>query len=154
MENIIKKNSLLPLSAKTKVIVTDVIISLFILLFVHTATSKIFTFQGFDKVLGEVPMFGSFHTFVAVFIISIEIIIAALLIIPATKKIGLYATLILMIIFTIYLTYMVAVSSRLPCSCGGIISHLSWQNHIWLNAALIGVALLGLLTNQNKKQPL
>jgi len=135
---------------KSKSVITDCVIYFFILLFVHTATSKIYTFDRFDKVLSEVPVFGSSHTLIAVLIPVLEIMISILLIIPITKRIGLYASLILMIIFTVYLAYMVLSMNRLPCSCGGIISHLSWQNHIWLNAGLICLASLGVLTNLNK----
>lgn len=152
METIMKKRSPFLSGEKRNEIITEVIVSFFILLFMHTATSKIFTFKSFDKVLSEVPMFGSFHTAIAVLIPSLEILIGALLIIPITRKTGLYATLILMVIFTIYLSYMVISMNRLPCSCGGIISHLSWQNHIWLNAGLIVLASIGILTNLNKKQ--
>ncbi|WP_158799775.1 MauE/DoxX family redox-associated membrane protein [Pedobacter sp. L105] len=152
METTLKKRSPFFIGEKRKMIIREVIISFFILLFMHTATSKIFTFKSFDKVLSEVPMFGSFHTAIAVMIPSLEIIIGALLIVPVTRKIGLYASLILMVIFTIYLSYMVLSMHRLPCSCGGIISHLSWQNHIWLNAGLIVLASFGILTNLNKKQ--
>jgi len=152
METILKKWPFFFLTEKAKGVITEVIISAFILLFMYTATSKIYTFKSFDKVLSEVPLFGSFHLFIAVLIPASEIIIGVLLILSKTKKIGLYATLILMIVFTIYLTYMVLASSRLPCSCGGFVSHLSWKNHIWLNTGLICLASLGILTNLNKNQ--
>ena len=152
METIQKKGASFFLTEKAKGIVTEVIISAFILLFMYTATSKIYTFKSFDKVLSEVPLFGPFHLFIAVLIPVSEIIIGILLIVPKTKKPGLYATLILMIVFTIYLIYMVLTSSRLPCSCGGFISSLSWKNHIWLNTGLICLAFLGILTNLNKNQ--
>lgn len=147
METIIKKRLSLFLSVKRRALINDVIISLFILLFIYTATSKIFAFKDFDNVLHFVPVFGSLHLIISVLIISSQIIIGALLIIPFTKKTGLYATLILMIIFTIYLIYMVFFENIRPCSCGGITARLSWENHIWLNMILTCLAFLGLLTN-------
>lgn len=147
METIIKKRLSLFLSVKRRALINDIIISLFILLFIYTATSKIFAFKDFDNVLHFVPVFGSLHLIISVLIISSQIIIGALLIIPFTKKTGLYATLILMIIFTIYLIYMVFFENIRPCSCGGITARLSWENHIWLNMILTCLAFLGLLTN-------
>lgn len=134
--------------------ISNVIVSLFILLFIYTATSKIFTFRDFDNVLHAVPIFGPFHLIIAVAIIGAEIIIGALLIIPLTKKAGLYATLAILIIFTVYLTYMVSFETRLPCSCGGILTQLSWKDHIWLNTLLVILAGFGILTNPYIKQQL
>lgn len=154
MGTIIKKRPSFFLSAKRRVLINNAIVSLFILLFIYTATSKIYAFRDFDNILHFVPVFGSFHLTIAVLIISSQIIIGALLIIPSTKDRGLYATLVLMFIFTIYLIYMVFFENVRPCSCGGISAQLSWENHIWLNMILTGLAFLGLLTNQNKKQQL
>jgi len=148
METTIKRKSPFYFGAKTKVF-TDLISYLFILLFIYTASSKIFTFQDFNNMLHVVPIFGPYHMEISVLIISAEIIIGALLIIPFTKKTGLLATLILMLIFTIYLIYMVSFEKVLPCSCGGVISSLSWKNHIWFNAGLIFLSSLSLLTNKS-----
>jgi len=147
METTIKRKSPFYFGVKTKVF-TDLISYLFILLFIYTASSKIFTFQDFNNVLHAVPIFGRYHLVISVLIISAEIIIGAMLIIPFTKRTGLLAALILMIIFTIYLIYMVSFEKVLPCSCGGVISHLSWKNHIWFNTGLIFLSSLSLLTNK------
>jgi len=133
---------------KTRGIITNSIIALFTLLFIYTATSKIFTFKDFGNVLYLVPLVGPYHFTVAILIISLEIIIGVLLIIPFTQKIGLYATLALLFIFTIYLSYMISFVEILPCSCGGITSYLSWKEHIWFNLLLIFLAGTGILTNQ------
>jgi len=147
METTIKRKSFFCFGEKTKVF-ADLISYLFILLFIYTASSKIFTFQDFNNVLHVVPIFGPYHIVISVLIISAEIVIGVLLIIPFTKKTGLLAALFLMIIFTIYLIYMVSFEKVLPCSCGGVISHLSWRNHIWFNAGLIFLSSLSLLTNK------
>lgn len=149
-----RKKLLLPIGAKTGEIIIDIIIYLFILLFVYTASSKLYGFKDFDNVLHFIPVFGSAHFIMAVLIITLQLIIAALLIIPSTKKIGLYATLVLLVIFTAFLLYMVFFSKVLPCSCAGITSKLSWKNQTWLNIILIVMVSFGILTNQYKKQQL
>lgn len=73
-----------------------------------------------------------------------EIGVAAILVIPRLQQMGLYLSLALMLIFTCYLTYMVLFSSEKICSCGGVISSLSWQQHIWFNLAFIIVAITGI----------
>ena len=148
METALKKKMSFYLGNKSRQILTTGIVSLFILLFIYTATSKIFTFKDFSTILYMVPFFGNFHAMVAVTIISLDMIIGILLIIPATQKIGLYCTLVLLFIFSVYLIYMVSFVDILPCSCGGITSYLSWEDHIWCNSILILLAGFGILTNQ------
>lgn len=154
MKTIIKKELLLLTGIKNRELIIDILVYLFILLFVYTATSKIYGFRDFNSVLYSIPLFGSAHFILAVLIISLQLVIGLLLIIPSTKSFGLYATLILLIIFTVYLIYMVSFAATLPCSCAGLSPNLTWENQIWLNIILIVLAGFGILTNQYKKQQL
>lgn len=114
----------------------EIITSIFILLFVYTAVSKIAKFEEFDNVLKASPLIGSLHYVIALSIPISELIISALLFFPKTRRIGLYSTLILMSTFTIYLGYMIVFTPDKPCNCGGIISSLSWTQHLILNLLL------------------
>jgi len=152
METQFKKQLSTYLSAKTRSIIADGISALFILLFIYTATSKIFTFKDFSNVLYVVPVIHSLPGTAAVSVIAVQIIVGLLLIIPFTQKTGLYATVLLLLIFTVYLIYMVNFVDILPCNCGGVSSYLSWENHIWFNTILIFLACSGILTNQSYKK--
>lgn len=152
MNLITKQRSFFLPGERTGYILREATVIIFILLFMYTATSKIFTFREFNNTLYMIPLFGPYHQAVAVFIIASEIVIGGLLIVPSTKWAGLYATLLLMVIFTVYLIYMVSYAVLLPCSCGGITVELSWKNHIWLNICLIVLLSVCLLTKQNKQQ--
>lgn len=115
---------------------------LLILLFVYTACSKIQTFHDFQVMLTRSPMIGKqLSTFVAVFIPTIEIIAAGLLLFPKTTLKGFYLSTVLMGMFTLYVSYMVLFVPKLPCVCGGVIERMSWKQHIVFNAAftLMGV---------------
>lgn len=136
------------LGNKVRAIITDTITYAFIVLFIYTATSKIFDFREFSNGLYVVPVLGTYRFVVAALIISSQLIIGALLIVPVTQKIGLFGSLLLLFIFTIYLIYMVSFADVLPCSCGGISSYLSWKAQIWCNAVLVILAGFGILTNQ------
>jgi small-conductance mechanosensitive channel len=144
METTLNKESKWPLSEGTKRIIVDVIVYLFVALFVYTAASKIMTYESFEKVLHGSPLIGNFSYIIAWLIPFVEIALALMLLIPATQKIGLYLSLGLMIFFTVYLIYMVLSGNRLPCSCGGVISKLSWRAHIWFNMTFVILALIGL----------
>jgi len=136
------------LGHKAMGVVANTIISFFILLFIYIATEKIFNFRDFSNGFYTVPILGTHRSIVAGLIIFSQLVIGILLIIPVTQKRGLYATLALLLIFTIYLTYMVSFMDVLPCSCGGVSSALSWKEHIGLNVFLMFLAGFGILTNQ------
>lgn len=134
--------------------ILDWITYLFIALFIYTAASKLMTLSAFEKVLSKVPLIGNFSHFIAWTVPVLELVIGALLIIPFTKKLGLYAALGLMLVFTAYLGYMFLSmpAEDLPCSCGGVVSLLSWQQHIWFNLGFVGLGITGLILYKKQKK--
>jgi putative oxidoreductase len=80
----------------------------------------------------------------AFFVPGLEILITLLLIIPRTRRIGLYISISLLTLFSIYLIYMVSFTPHLPCSCGGVISKLTWRQHIFFNLFFIAITLIAL----------
>ena len=82
---------------------------------------------------------------IAILIPLIEFAIVVLLIIPKWRLKGLYSCAILMTIFTIYVLLILSFSKELPCSCGGIISQLSWGQHIVFNSTFIFLAVVGII---------
>lgn len=128
---------------KKKTTVT-IICALFIFLFVYTAANKLIDFQSFTLVLSQSPFIGNYAPVVAWIIPVTEIVIAALLFLPLTKRTGLYATIILMALFTGYIAYMIVFIPHLPCSCGGVIKYMSWRQHLIFNILCIVFALIGL----------
>jgi hypothetical protein len=125
-------------------IVTEIISSLFILLFVYTAVSKLLEHEKFVAVLSASPLIGSFAIFVSWFLPITELIIAALLFFPTSRKTGLKLAAGLMIFFTIYIGYMIAFTPNLPCSCGGVLEQLSWKGHLLFNLLFTLLAFIGL----------
>lgn len=144
METTLSKKSAFLLSAKKKELIFDVITFVFIMLFVYTAASKFMAFDRFTKVLGKSPLLGHFNILLAYLIPITELILSLLLLINKTKRTGLFFSLLLMIVFTLYLVYMVNSGSTLPCLCGGVISSLSWTEHIFFNMIFIALAVFGL----------
>ncbi|WGQ10437.1 MauE/DoxX family redox-associated membrane protein [Pedobacter gandavensis] len=140
------------MKAQMMIKITEGIGYLFVALFVYTASSKLMNLTAFEKVLSRSPLIADFNELFAWIIPLIEILIAVLLIIPLTKRMGLYAALGLMVIFTGYLGYMVLsmAGQDLPCSCGGVISFLSWQQHVWFNLVFIGLGIIGLIGHKRR----
>jgi uncharacterized membrane protein YphA (DoxX/SURF4 family) len=145
METTLHKRSRFALSDKTKEAICDGISYLFIALFLYTAVSKLMTFESFKEVLSVSPLIGNYSRYIAWMIPIIEVLISIILLVPLTKRIGLRLSLMLMIVFTGYLIYMIYSGSQLPCNCGGVISTMSWREHIIFNFGFIilaGIALL------------
>jgi hypothetical protein len=127
----------------SKKTMAEVIAGLFILLFLYTALSKLGEFAVFRHFLRSSPLIARNAGIMAVLIPAGEILVALLLFLPATRKQGLFASLALMLVFTVYLAYMLLFVPRLPCSCGGVISRLTWQQHLVFNIVFTVLALLG-----------
>jgi hypothetical protein len=132
----------------------DIAVYLLLTLFMYTAASKILTINAFSSTLAKSPLIGSYSLLVAWLIPIIEIIVSILLIISGTRKLGLYASLVLLGIFTLYLVYMVSSGTKLPCHCGGAISTMTWQQHIWFNVAFLLIAITGIRLHKNKESSL
>jgi hypothetical protein len=72
----------------------------------------------------------------------LEIGIVILLTLPKTRILGLYSSVTLLSLFTIYLIGIISFSKTLPCGCGGVISTLSWKGHIFFNIAFVILTLI------------
>ena len=127
-----------------KKIIADIICGLLILLFVYAAFSKLLAFGQFRFVLSRAPLTGNYSILFAVLIPTIELIIAALLIMPSSSKAGLISAISLLIVFTTYMVFMVLTDPNLPCSCGGVIQQLSWKQHIAFNIFFIVPGIIGI----------
>jgi len=129
----------------------EIIAAIFILLFVYTATSKLLSHQTFVINLKKSPLIGFASGFLSWAVPVIEITISILLFVPPLRKTGLVSSFGLMTLFTVYIAYMLMTSSRLPCSCGGVISKLSWQQHLWLNVFLTLLAATAMYLSKRQK---
>jgi hypothetical protein len=127
-----------------KRITTDIISSLLILLFGYTSFSKLLTLDQFSSVLARMPLIGNGAGVLAFAIPLAELGIVLLLLFERTRYRGLKVSLALLVLFTIYLLLMVLFAPHMPCSCGGVISKMSWQDHLIFNLGLITANLLAI----------
>lgn len=130
-----------PMSRKLTI---EIIIALLINLFVYAGLSKLFGYRVFSSQLAQSPLLSPWAGTIAWVLPAGELLLAAMLVIPATRLAGLYASLGLLILFTAYIIYMLATYPHLPCSCGGVIAALSWKQHIAFNSVFILLAGVGI----------
>lgn len=126
------------------------IAALFILLFVYTAVSKLLVFAAFRHTLDQFPLLHENSLLFAWAIPITELIISAWLFFPATRLLGFYASFGLMSLFTVYIAYALLFASNLPCSCGGVISKMTWTQHLIFNLFFTALAPAGIKLSKHQ----
>ena len=129
-------------SFKWQVLFMETITAVLVLLFVYTGVVKLNGRENFLSQLYMNPLLKGFQPLLSWLVPVTELMIGILLLVPATRKAGLLASALLLGCFTVYIVWMMIASPHLPCSCGGIISSLSWKAHLWLNISLTALSLL------------
>lgn len=134
-----------------KQFLVELIASLFILLFLYTGLSKLNEHTAFQVVLSKSPLLATSSIVLSWLLPIIEIATSVLLFLPATRKYGLVTSMMLMVVFTIYISYMLLFTPNLPCSCGGVLKQLNWSQHLVFNIFFLLLSFLALwLSNRNK----
>ena len=118
----------------------------FILLLFYAAVSKFIEYPQFYNDLLNSPVFGNekVAVFISWFVPIIELAIAGLLISSRYRNLGLYLASGIILLFTVYIIWILEVSTNIPCSCGGIINNLTWQEHLVFNICFLLLGGLGI----------
>ncbi|SHF39385.1 DoxX family protein [Chryseobacterium sp. OV279] len=126
----------------------------FILLFCYAAISKIFDFENFQVQIAQSPLLSAYAGFVSYAVIIIELLIVLALIFTNTKRLGLYASLGIMVAFTVYIFLILNYSEFIPCSCGGILEKMGWTEHLIFNiiCILMAIAAIVVLERENERR--
>ena len=136
----------------TKEFGVQIISILFIILFTYAAISKLLDYENFTLLLAQSPFLGAHANLLGWSIPASELIIAVLFFFPKLSLEALWSSLMLMILFTTYIIIVLNFSESMPCSCGGIISSLSWKQHLYFNLGFILLAVIGVLLSHSRKE--
>lgn len=128
----------------------DIICGLLILLFVYTALSKLDGLSQFRAVLLQSPLLSNRSQFFSLAIPVTELFVAFLLFFPRTRLWGFYGAFALMLLFTLYITYMLNFTPHLPCSCGGVLKQLTWKQHLIFNIVFTFLSLAGVFLHKRR----
>jgi hypothetical protein len=126
----------------------DIVSLILIFLFVYAAASKLLDYQRFLLQLGQSPILTHFANWIVWVIPGLEIIISALLAFPVYRILGLYASFSLMTLFTAYIIAITRFSDYIPCSCGGLLQHMNWNQHLIFNLLFVVLILVCILIDQ------
>ncbi|HWK05552.1 MAG TPA: MauE/DoxX family redox-associated membrane protein [Puia sp.] len=132
--------------------IIEIISILFMILFLYTGISKLTDHSVFREQIAESPILAPVAAVIAWSLPIIEFTVVILLFITNWRLKGLYASLILMILFTGYVIALVSFSDKLPCSCGGVLEQLSWRQHIVFNIVFTGLALWAILLHRKNSK--
>jgi putative oxidoreductase len=136
--------------SKKQVLIECVCASL-ILLFMYASVSKFLDFHRFIDQMNNQPLPNSWTPFLVWFIPLVEIAISGLLLFEYTRLLALYASLVLMTVFTIYAgLVLLHFFPYVPCSCGGVIQNLTWPQHLILNFFYTALSILGIIQQRRK----
>lgn len=132
-------------------VIIECIAALLILLFLYASLSKFLDFKTFTGEMNNQPLPNSWTPFLVWFIPCTEIAISLALLFEYTRLLGLYASLILMSLFTVYtVIILLHFFSYVPCSCGGVIKRLTWRQHLVFNLFFVALSVLGIILQRRK----
>lgn len=139
--------TLLTSDKKNKVIA--IITAMLMTLFFYTAVSKLLDMEEFLRQLTNQALPG-WSVVPLLWLIPIsELFTTVMLLIPITQKVGLYASAVLMTLFTAYMgLVLLNVFNRVPCSCGGVLRSLDFKAHFLFNLLFLVIAMVGIYINK------
>jgi uncharacterized membrane protein YphA (DoxX/SURF4 family) len=122
----------------------DVIVTLIVCMYLYASSSKYFDFPAFQRAMHNQPFPSWFSTSLTWFIPPVEIAVTILLLFGKSRKTGFLASTVLMGLFTIYVAaILLHLFPRVPCSCGGIIRLLTWNQHLLFNVFFLIISFIG-----------
>nr|WP_068892570.1 MauE/DoxX family redox-associated membrane protein [Pedobacter panaciterrae] len=123
--------------------ITFIAAVLLLMLFAYAGISKVADYQRFvaQMKLAPAPLIQNLSGTLGWLVPLIEFIIIGLLAKDKLRKIGLYASFILLLSFQVYISVMLLSGLELPCTCGGLISKLQWKEHLVFNAVFMLIAM-------------
>lgn len=122
------------------------------LLFIYAAASKLLDFGLFRGQLLNQDLPAGLARVLAYLLPALELLAVLLLAFRRTLLAGLLLSFLLLFFFTGY-TGLVLFGywDRVPCSCGGILNHMSWKAHFFFNLCFLALSLAALLRELRKE---
>lgn len=123
-----------------------------VLLFTYTGSIKLINHEEFVTQLGQSPLVTNFALPISWFIPVFELLIAVMLVVPKFQLTALYLSLFLLLMFTGYIFLVLKFSPTVPCSCGGIIEKMSWNQHLGFNSATALLTTIAIVISEYRKK--
>lgn len=122
----------------------EVVSAMLIVLFIYGALAKLIDYDKFRLQLGQSPVLTAFAGTVVWLVPAVEIVISVMLMSKRFRLAGLYAAYSLMVMFTAYIVVITRFSEYIPCSCGGVLEKLSWDQHLAFNIGFVVLSFVAI----------
>ena len=131
----------------------EITVFLLVLLWMCTAASKLLSFDQYQSQMYNQPL-PHWMAFILIWSLPpIEILTGILLILPKLKIWGLLSSIILLVVFSIYVELMTfRVFERVPCSCGGVLKNMTWTVHLFFNLFFLLLSILAIITHNRERR--
>lgn len=129
----------------------ELIVVLLLLLYLHTAVSKLVDLEKFTAAIRKSPLISSYAKLIASGIPFVEILISGMLLFKRTISAALYLSVTAMSMFSAYIYAMLHFSYSLPCNCSGALEQLSWPQHLIFNLSFLGISATGVMLEKRQR---
>lgn len=109
-------------------------------------------YEQFKVQLGLSPVLTMFSDWVAWCVPVVEILVVGLLANARFRLTGLYASFGLMVLFSCYIIAITRFSEYIPCSCGGILQNITWNQHLVINIFFLLLGAAGVLLYRDREK--
>ncbi|WP_207424317.1 MauE/DoxX family redox-associated membrane protein [Desertivirga brevis] len=134
-------------------LVTTTCYLLLILVYTYSSLSKLQNFEETQRQMLNQPVPESIAGILAWFIPAVELLTVILLFFPSTRKLGFKLSTVLLLVFTFYVVMaLLDLLGDTACTCGGLISYLSWDAHLLFNITLLILSIAGLLIKERRSR--
>lgn len=114
-------------------------------MWIPVSLDKILHFELFKSAMIQQPFSDLLGVFLAYILPFLEVSTALFFLFKKYRIVGFYLSSLLMIIFTTYVAVaLLRKPENLPCGCGLVFQHLSWEAHLVLNCIFLLISLIGL----------
>lgn len=124
-----------------------IIITVFLVaLWAYASLSKILNLAEFKQAMALQVFPDWFGKMLIILVPLAELILIGLLLVPASRLLGMYGSFFMMSAFTMYIAgALLHLYERTPCACGGLFARLGWRAHLRLNIVLTLISLAGIM---------
>lgn len=117
-----------------RLILKNIIVFLLVLMWVYAASSKLMDFNLYKAQMYRQYLPTFLKDNLVYFLPPLELGVAIALSFESLAKAALYSSFIMLSAFTLYIALVLTkFMGKVPCSCGGIISHMGWTVHLFFN---------------------
>lgn len=137
---------------KLRGVIITFIITAYIFLFTYAAVSKLNEYKMFEIQIGQSPILEPFAWMLVWIVPSMELLLAVILFFDRFRFDAMYASVALMSLFTYYIIAATTLTPYVPCSCGGILESMGWNEHLVFNIGFIVLGVAAILMMEHDRQ--